>query len=264
MRPLVGTCSSWVHARAVKRRPSVYRAPSWSWASVETQIVSVDPPHPDEEIEIVAQILEVRCVLVAPVPYGQVSSGYLRLTAPAFWTTLRYGPYGDQPFVEKHKHYVLTFKNDLVFLQADVSPHRMSGETGEDDFGDPSVLVVLICYFTSFSEEQMKNPAWKYKEVIVNYVWNGLALRRVRGSTMVEGEPEYMSSSFPIVKIGFSFPTNTTPLRLLRDCPSALWKLRLPRLWSMRPNAVGGRSLCTSDQHIRGSNRSESACEKLR
>lgn len=65
-------------------RPTTYRAPSWSWASVEGGIVHFDFSFDDEdesEPEIVCEVIEclTRAKFPDPNPFGEVISGYLRL-----------------------------------------------------------------------------------------------------------------------------------------------------------------------------------------
>ncbi|KAH7370141.1 heterokaryon incompatibility protein-domain-containing protein [Rhexocercosporidium sp. MPI-PUGE-AT-0058] len=63
------------------RLPPIYRAPSWSWASMDSPISCFlcreRLPNPP-----IATILEVSTTLVGPDIYGQVSSGYLKIRAP--------------------------------------------------------------------------------------------------------------------------------------------------------------------------------------
>ncbi|KAG4438259.1 hypothetical protein IFR05_006241 [Cadophora sp. M221] len=63
------------------RLPSIYRAPSWSWVSVDSPISCFlcreKLPNPP-----IATILEVNTTLVGPDIYGQVSAGYLKIRAP--------------------------------------------------------------------------------------------------------------------------------------------------------------------------------------
>ncbi|CZS92758.1 uncharacterized protein RCO7_10213 [Rhynchosporium graminicola] len=69
------------NAPHVSRGPPLYRAPSWSWASVDSPISCFlcrermpDPP--------IATVLEVNTTLVGSDMYGQVSAGFLMIKAP--------------------------------------------------------------------------------------------------------------------------------------------------------------------------------------
>ncbi|PMD58629.1 uncharacterized protein K444DRAFT_413966 [Hyaloscypha bicolor E] len=67
------------------RRPIKYRAPSWSWAAVDGEIVF----HLRREAFrhgslFTAQVLSAQCVPSSTDPYGQVSDGYLELATILF------------------------------------------------------------------------------------------------------------------------------------------------------------------------------------
>lgn len=70
-------------------RPTVYRAPSWSWAALKGQIYYGIYGRQlklweKEKVKCPCQILEVRTELVGPVydPMGQVSGGCIKICAP--------------------------------------------------------------------------------------------------------------------------------------------------------------------------------------
>jgi hypothetical protein len=66
------------HGRERGARPVTYRAPSWSWASMEGDI---EWYHPDESMKWSAKVLDVHVALVDPkAPFGQVSTGFLRVS----------------------------------------------------------------------------------------------------------------------------------------------------------------------------------------
>ena len=64
--------------------PDVYRAPSFSWASVETQIQF--EAHDDDEMEddatILIDVVEAKAVVAGLNPLGEVGDGWLALRAP--------------------------------------------------------------------------------------------------------------------------------------------------------------------------------------
>ncbi|RFU23919.1 hypothetical protein B7463_g12420, partial [Scytalidium lignicola] len=61
------------------RRPLQYRAPSWSWASVDTEIKYNWPLESDR---IVAEVVEVHVVSEGQDPCGRVKSGWAKVQAP--------------------------------------------------------------------------------------------------------------------------------------------------------------------------------------
>ncbi|KAI0633202.1 heterokaryon incompatibility protein-domain-containing protein [Trametes polyzona] len=75
--------SARMPSRQQRRRPTAYRAPSWSWASTEALYGSwlLDPP--EYPIGQVAEIVECETRLVDPaLPFGEVLGGYLILRVP--------------------------------------------------------------------------------------------------------------------------------------------------------------------------------------
>lgn len=75
-------------SHGVARRPRTYRAPSWSWASLDGHISSfgesVNKPlvvMPDKmPSDVTCQVIDVRTTLVAAGnPFGMVSDGYLKI-----------------------------------------------------------------------------------------------------------------------------------------------------------------------------------------
>lgn len=61
--------------------PSIYRAPSWSWASIDGPISCFVCRERLPQAPI-ATVLEVSTTLVGPDPYGQVSAGHLKIRGP--------------------------------------------------------------------------------------------------------------------------------------------------------------------------------------
>ena len=61
-------------------RPQTYRAPSWSWASVEGTIITFPEVRPEEDrwLEL-CQVLEAKTTPLGEDTTGQVSDGYIRL-----------------------------------------------------------------------------------------------------------------------------------------------------------------------------------------
>lgn len=59
-------------------RPSVYQAPTWSWASISSSALATV----EQSRKPVCKLLEADCILVSGDPYGQVSHGYMRLLGP--------------------------------------------------------------------------------------------------------------------------------------------------------------------------------------
>lgn len=71
-----------------------YRAPSWSWASIETDVLTFKPGQADRSRKLVPQIevLEVACALANPAdPFGQVlqEGTYLRVRGTVIETQMK-------------------------------------------------------------------------------------------------------------------------------------------------------------------------------
>ena len=84
----------WHVARAPIRRPSEYRAPSWSWASVNSQVEYTRSTHPGEVISKI-ELLEFDISYIsAGLPFGRISSASLTVKGPvkqATWYHRRSG-----------------------------------------------------------------------------------------------------------------------------------------------------------------------------
>ncbi|OCL03224.1 HET-domain-containing protein [Glonium stellatum] len=72
------------------RRPAAWRAPSWSWVSVEAKIYfHENGAHPREDPP---EILEVHCVPSGLDPTGELESGYILTSCHLLPATLQYNP----------------------------------------------------------------------------------------------------------------------------------------------------------------------------
>ena len=71
----------WLLTSPFPRRPATYRAPSWSWASLDGKVASNHATYPDPCPVIAFEILEVCTQLASPDPFGAVSDGRLVLRA---------------------------------------------------------------------------------------------------------------------------------------------------------------------------------------
>jgi hypothetical protein len=59
-------------------RPSRYRAPSWSWASVDEPVAWGSSPAMDRD-RLEVTILDAQCILASLDPTGAVSVGHITL-----------------------------------------------------------------------------------------------------------------------------------------------------------------------------------------
>jgi hypothetical protein len=63
----------WVTDYDIQPRPYVWRAPTWSWVSVDTSVV---PPE-DVEHAIHVKVLDAQCTPKGPDSFGQITAGYI-------------------------------------------------------------------------------------------------------------------------------------------------------------------------------------------
>lgn len=148
-----------------------YRAPSWSWASVDGEILlawdvyrASDPETgPGLKIDarkakFVAQIVEVNTTLVGTDPFGQITGGVLRLRG-SIWTGARIFYWAD-----KHNTKIYQGKpiGDLKGSLVDPTTFLLRAKFSESEFSIHTVIYLdaptsleLPCYyFPLFRHEQ--------------------------------------------------------------------------------------------------------------
>ncbi|KAJ9643715.1 hypothetical protein H2204_001860 [Knufia peltigerae] len=122
------------------RRPREYRAPTWSWASVEAAF-GMYIPDEDDPPGYTCKVIAAECILKSPDPYGQIVDGHLALSGLSFKTTLEYR-YDDLRLNQIPPKYVLRPGDELFFdLDEDVpldDPHS------PDHVPEGTPLLVLI------------------------------------------------------------------------------------------------------------------------
>jgi hypothetical protein len=109
-------------------RVSEYRAPSWSWASVDGVIVV----HMNPKWEPLAEIINCKVELKGKNPYGEVKSGWIRLRAPLVpLIMIGYGkddviahPYENNPMVRTQSGDPKGFHSRFDFAFAEPTGHE--------------------------------------------------------------------------------------------------------------------------------------------
>ncbi|KIW13925.1 hypothetical protein PV08_06706 [Exophiala spinifera] len=150
-----------------KRRPTEYRAPSWSWVSVEAECRTWIPDSEDEAT-FHCRILDVQCTLASHDPHGHISDGFLVLSAPVFWARFKYEQWRDN---REEPKYMLHFNGQSEMLAEDVPL-----ENKQDSIPDESsVLVAVIVSRLVPSEADRHKPLWK--GIVPNRRWEGIALK---------------------------------------------------------------------------------------
>lgn len=148
------------------RRPQEYRAPSWSWASVEAAFGMYLPDEEDRP-GYMCRVVAAECILKGPDPYGQIVAGYLVLSGLSFTVTLKYG-YENLRLNQIPPKYVLHLEDKVFDLDEDVP---LDDPSSPDHVSDGTSLLVLILVgnnvVTSAGKERSSEDYFK-----------GLALRR--------------------------------------------------------------------------------------
>lgn len=116
-------------------------------------------------------MVEAECSLVSQGPSGQISDGYLLLSALSFWATPRYGKFKDSRGALR---YDVWHNDHSEQLNEDVPLNN-----GADQVADESpILVVTINSRDIPNKAEKDRSIWKGKEP--ERWWLGLALRASR------------------------------------------------------------------------------------
>lgn len=141
----------WTTLEAATHRSKTWRAPTWSWASVDDAIVYKQPPP--ESATLLAEVLEVESVPLTEVaPFGEVERGSLVISAPSFPVTIE-----DE---ESHKGFSESWLNkfklrlgkserEMLFdsLKRFVETNEKDAERGEKkEFQLPDEFFVVCIY----------------------------------------------------------------------------------------------------------------------
>ena len=94
-----GTLARSAIRRTANRPTAEYRAPTWSWASIDGPISHPMPPGPDEELhsQVHIHVIDAVCTPAGLDPTGAVKDGWLKLMCPVLTAkiTLKYGVKGE-------------------------------------------------------------------------------------------------------------------------------------------------------------------------
>ncbi|KAI1761627.1 HET-domain-containing protein [Hypoxylon sp. FL1150] len=175
----------WTTPDPVTHRPKTWRAPTWSWASVDDTIL-YDRPPPKDAIQL-ATIEEVSATpKTTTVPFGEVETGNLMITAPCFFQNLA----DDENRDKASRPWLGGFgfkggSNEREMLLESLKKHaRMEHKKGdkEEEFRLPDEITVAVLYgqrdeLHRVEDSQEEAKEWK--------IW-GLVLKRATGTT--EGE----------------------------------------------------------------------------
>ncbi|XXH03771.1 hypothetical protein Hte_010177 [Hypoxylon texense] len=197
----------WTTPDPTAHRPETWRAPTWSWASVDDTILYNTPPPKDAIL--LATIEEVGTIpRSATVPFGEVERSNLKITAPCFFQNLT----DDQTRDKASKPWLGGFgwkggSNEREMLLEALKKHARNevrkGGKEKEKFRLPDKIKVAVLYGqrdelerTSDSQEEVKD--WK--------IW-GLILKRAPGTSEEENVYERVLS-FSQIPANFERPSS--------------------------------------------------------
>lgn len=198
----------WTTSDPTTHRPDTWRAPTWSWASVDDTIL-YDRPPPKDAIQL-ATIEEVGTTpKTTTVPFGEVEHGNLRITAPCFFQNLA----DDKTRNKASKPWLGGFglkggSNEREMLLEALRKHaRMEhkkGEEEEEEFRLPDEITVAVLYgqrdeLDRVGDELDETKEWK--------IW-GLILKRAAGTTEGEEEVYERVLAFSQIPANFEQPSS--------------------------------------------------------
>ncbi|KAI0828934.1 heterokaryon incompatibility protein-domain-containing protein [Trametes gibbosa] len=150
---LVDLCWNRREERSQRPRPPAYRAPSWSWAAVEGEVVVSGTPLVERE-GTVAEIVECTVVLEdAQLPFERVAGGALVLHAPV----LRCAWYAVDERDNVHYRVLLQTARDARMEGAREDPDE---EEGEFEAANTGESIYAIVDSTEDAERAMDDDMW--------------------------------------------------------------------------------------------------------
>lgn len=110
--------------------PSMYRAPSWSWASLEGKVAYPFARWASEE-KTISRILDMQCTVPGSNPYGKVTNGYLMIHGPlkrAFCDKSNTWKPSQMSLYRHRRSETGTVKEQFAFCMLDSKPMREGSE----------------------------------------------------------------------------------------------------------------------------------------
>ncbi|KIW21193.1 hypothetical protein PV08_01773 [Exophiala spinifera] len=149
------------------RRPEEYRAPTWSWASVEAAFGMYIPDDDDNPPGYKCRVIAAECILKSPDPYGRLVGGHVLLSGLCF-TVILERSYEDLRPNQIPPKYVLRVEDRVFDLNEDVP---LDDPSASDHVSDGTSLLVLVLVgndvVRTVSDEDSRDGYFK-----------GIALRR--------------------------------------------------------------------------------------
>ncbi|KAJ2996675.1 hypothetical protein NUW58_g898 [Xylaria curta] len=132
-------------------RPDLWRAPTWSWASVDDAILYDQLPPTDATL--LAEIVQAEVIpMTTTVPFGEVIQGHLEITAPTF-STERLTEQEDRdkvlaPFLRSFGYQAPASTREMLHegLKSHARPSWKKSDEDEDKFHLPEQLKAIILF----------------------------------------------------------------------------------------------------------------------
>ncbi|TID27527.1 homodimeric type dihydroorotase [Venturia nashicola] len=167
-----GLC--WLSIEASHSRPSTYRAPSWSWASIDGWIFIC----PIRRFEDIVEVVDVQVQVKGENPYGEVSSGHIELRAPLERISIRKHGFGvEKDLWLKHAMFCWWYgtdeeevddeeMNDGCFdietdIELDLESLELYSLPLVADFTDDDLICVVLIVVPE-GEGRYKRVGWSY------------------------------------------------------------------------------------------------------
>jgi hypothetical protein len=140
----------WTTPQAATHRPKTWRAPTWSWASVDDAIIYNLPPP--KNATLLAEIVEAEVVpLTSMAAFGEVQQGSLVLTAPSFTIRLSDEEKRDEfskPWLKDFQFKYSKTEREMLHesLRKSFKSNAKNAEGDEKDFRLPDEIFVVCIY----------------------------------------------------------------------------------------------------------------------
>ncbi|MCJ1256403.1 hypothetical protein MMC24_004224 [Lignoscripta atroalba] len=142
---------------------AAYRAPSWSWASLEG-ILDYDDTYELNMNRSVARILEVHCVPAGLDPTGAVSGGCLKIAGPLIEVNLEYNPNENYDPREIRYHVTYGTYNDN---RPQINPDYPYAEAGDLYMPSGETVFCLRLGSIRFKDRSGRLPDDNYKALLL-------------------------------------------------------------------------------------------------
>ncbi|KAK3381113.1 heterokaryon incompatibility protein-domain-containing protein [Podospora didyma] len=107
----------------LRPRPASYRAPSWSWASVNNNVVVTTELKLGPETSLI-NVLEAACTPKGLDSFGEIIAGHIRISAPMVAAELRINTGGRLPEQESYQEFFVVLPSTRIRVDMDYAWER--------------------------------------------------------------------------------------------------------------------------------------------